>query len=161
MKQDEPSVGTGSVVVGVDGSPGARTALDRALREAARLSAPVVAVMAYDPPDLWAMELGALPLDVAEIAREVQKNTQQAVDEAVARAREEGVTVGEVRVVAAAGSAADVLCRVARDAELLVVGHRGRGAFASRLIGSVGLGVVVHATCPVLVVRPVGAATGT
>jgi nucleotide-binding universal stress UspA family protein len=48
-----------------------------------------------------------------------------------------------------------VLSRLSEVAALLVVGHRGRGAVATRLIGSVGLGVVVHAHCPVLVVRPV------
>lgn len=152
--ENDAAAGKGAVVVGVDGSEGGCVALDRALREGAHLGVPVTAVMAYDAPDLWAVELGALPLDVAEIGREVRRAAQDTVDAAVATARDEGVAVGEVRTVVGAGSAAELLCRVSRDAELLVVGHRGRGALATRLIGSVGLGVVLHATCPVLVVRP-------
>ena len=40
-----------------------------------------------------------------------------------------------------------------RDADLLVLGHRGRGALRSALLGSVGLQCVMHASVPVTVVR--------
>jgi nucleotide-binding universal stress UspA family protein len=151
--EQDAATGAGTVVVGVDGSAGSRVALDRALREGARLAADVTAVAVYAAPDPWAVELGSLAPDLAEVAKEVHAALSRTVDEAVAAAKEEGVHVPEVRLVAAPGSPADVLCRVARDAELLVVGHRGRSELATRLIGSVGLGVVVHATCPVLIVR--------
>jgi nucleotide-binding universal stress UspA family protein len=55
--------------------------------------------------------------------------------------------------VAAIGSPVEVLLEAARDADLLVVGHRGRGAWRSALLGSVGLDVVLHAPCPVTVVQ--------
>ena len=42
----------------------------------------------------------------------------------------------------------------ARGADLLVIGHRGRGGAASALLGSVGLHCVLHAECPVTVIRP-------
>ena len=150
---NDAAAGAGTVVVGVDGSEHARVALDRALREASRMGVGVTAVTATTPPDLWAVEVGALAPDLAEVDREVREALQRTVDDAVAAAAADGVDVPAVRLLVGAGAPADVLCRVARDAELLVVGHRGRGALASRLIGSVGLGVVVHATCPVLVVR--------
>ena len=51
------------------------------------------------------------------------------------------------------GSPVDVVLKAARDAALLVVGHRGRGAWRSALLGSVGLGVLLNAPCPVTVVR--------
>jgi nucleotide-binding universal stress UspA family protein len=41
-----------------------------------------------------------------------------------------------------------------RGADLLVLGHRGRGGFASAVLGSVGLHCVLHALCPVTIVRP-------
>ena len=42
----------------------------------------------------------------------------------------------------------------ARNAELLIVGHRGRGSVRSVLLGSVGLHCVLHAECPVTIVPP-------
>jgi nucleotide-binding universal stress UspA family protein len=50
------------------------------------------------------------------------------------------------------GRPGEVLVDAAAGAALLVVGHRGRGSGV--LLGSVGLECVLHATCPVTVVRP-------
>jgi nucleotide-binding universal stress UspA family protein len=58
------------------------------------------------------------------------------------------------RVEAVEGPAGDVLVRAAEGAELLVVGGRGRGALRGMLLGSVALHCVLHAPCPVLVLRP-------
>jgi nucleotide-binding universal stress UspA family protein len=52
------------------------------------------------------------------------------------------------------GKLAEVLNKQARGAGLLVVGHRGRGGVASALLGSVSLECVLHAECPVTVIRP-------
>lgn len=51
------------------------------------------------------------------------------------------------------GHPAAVLTEAARDADLLVVGSHGHGAFAGMLLGSVSHHCVHHATRPVLVVR--------
>jgi nucleotide-binding universal stress UspA family protein len=45
------------------------------------------------------------------------------------------------------------LTEAAKGAALLVVGHRGRGAIASAMLGSVGLQALMHAHCPVTIVR--------
>jgi nucleotide-binding universal stress UspA family protein len=59
-----------------------------------------------------------------------------------------------VEVSVEAGPAEEVLVRKAADAELLVVGSRSRSILQGVVLGSVALHCVVHAPCPVLVVRP-------
>ncbi len=46
------------------------------------------------------------------------------------------------------------LLSASKGADMLVVGHRGRGGFAGLMLGSVAEQCVRHAACPVLVVRP-------
>jgi Universal stress protein family len=64
-------------------------------------------------------------------------------------------TQWEFRVTGPAriGRAGPELTEASAGADLLIVGHRGRGAVASAVLWSVGLHCVLHATCPVLIVR--------
>lgn len=50
------------------------------------------------------------------------------------------------------GDPGDTLVQVSQDAALLVVGSRGRGGFASLLVGSVSAHCAHRATCPTLIV---------
>lgn len=59
----------------------------------------------------------------------------------------------EVQTQVIEGHAAPVLIAAARDAQLLVVGSRGHGAFAGMLLGSVSEHCTSHSPCPVVVVR--------
>ena len=144
----------GLIVVGVDGSKSAQAALEFALEEAARWSAHVRAVTAFHPPEYWPVVYGmaggmVVPPTTAELADDAERTARQAlVDATGATARTVPV---DVRVVP--GSAGQVLLDQAADADLLVVGHRGRGGIASACLGSVGLQCVLHAACPVVVVR--------
>jgi nucleotide-binding universal stress UspA family protein len=56
-------------------------------------------------------------------------------------------------IEATTGAPGPVLVDAARVADLLVLGHRGRGVVRSALLGSVGLYCVLHASCPVTTVR--------
>jgi nucleotide-binding universal stress UspA family protein len=58
-----------------------------------------------------------------------------------------------VRPVVTEGHTAEVLLRTAQGADLLVIGSRGHGGLTSALLGSVSLYCVLHAHCPVLVLR--------
>jgi nucleotide-binding universal stress UspA family protein len=81
----------------------------------------------------------------------VREEVERLAAEVVAEKSAEGVPL---RVRALPGAASEVLTEQARGADLLVVGHRGRGGFASAMLGSVGLHSVLNAPCPVTVVRP-------
>ena len=59
-----------------------------------------------------------------------------------------------VRRTIVEGTPATVLVEASSGADLLVVGSRGRGGFASLTLGSVSQSCIHHAPCPVLVVRP-------
>ena len=52
------------------------------------------------------------------------------------------------------GSADDAVIDASADAELVVVGSRGRGALKTLVLGSVSQQVLHHAACPVVVVPP-------
>jgi nucleotide-binding universal stress UspA family protein len=143
----------GTVAVGVDGSDCSRTALEFAFDEAVRRGAAVRVVSAVPEAEYWATEYGMSPSLLAELSASVEKVAQDMVDEVV---RERGGSAAEVPVEirTVGGSPAHVLVSQARDTDLLVVGHRGRGGFGSALLGSVGLQCVLHASVPVAVVRP-------
>lgn len=148
------------VVVGVDGSPGARTALVLALREAARRGAVLDVVAAYPVTLVWT---SGVPLDVPNrdaVRDDTERRAQELVDEVVRSEFPAGVpgSAVDVRVVAAEGRPVPVLVSAAEGADLLVVGSRGRGGMRSALLGSVALHCLSHAPCPVLIAH--GAAPG-
>jgi nucleotide-binding universal stress UspA family protein len=142
------------VVVGVDGSASDRTALEFAIDEAVMRRSSLRVIAAMQLPDYGLAPLTMFePPSPEKLVDDVLMAAQSRVDELVA-AYGEGAGDVSIAVEAEAGHPGDVLCAAADGAELLVLGHRGRGATATRLIGSVGLHCVLHANCPVTVVRP-------
>ncbi|MEO6880534.1 MAG: universal stress protein [Mycobacteriaceae bacterium] len=141
------------VVVGVDGSAESKAAVAYALRNAAARGDSVRAVTAVPEPEMWATGYGVVMLPpVDELLPEARKTAQGVVDAVVAELGEAASGVS-VTVDALAGTPAQVLLDAAAEATELVVGHRGRGGVRSALLGSVGLSCVLHAPCPVTVVR--------
>lgn len=142
------------IVVGVDRSEGSRTALAHALRDAARRSARVRAVLVFERPEYWSRPYGlAAPPPVGELAARAERGLRATVDEVVASVGGAAARV-PVEVAVYPGAPAVVLVEQAEQADELVVGHRGRGGIASALLGSVSLQCALHASCRVTVVRP-------
>ena len=133
------------IVVGVDGSESSKAALRWAIRQAKLTGASVDAVTAWRYPTGYGWTPVAAEIDFegeAKKALSVALGEVSGLDPDV-----------PVRPVIAEGHAAEVLLRTARGADLLVVGSRGHGGFASAVVGSVSLYCVLHACCPVLVLR--------
>jgi nucleotide-binding universal stress UspA family protein len=138
------------VVVGVDGSPGARAALRFALEDAVRRGVPVDVVSAHRPADTW-MDHYMTGEYASERARAAAlERAEGFVAEVV---RDGPQPPPEVHTRVAVGTAADVLLRESAGADLLVVGSRGHGGFSSVLLGSVSMQCALHAPCPVTVVH--------
>jgi nucleotide-binding universal stress UspA family protein len=132
------------IVVGVNGSPASKAALNWAIRQGACTGAVVEAVIAY----YW-FPMPVEAIDFRVLARRL-------VDEAIFEAADPGTPVKIVPKVVH-GSPAKALLQEAADADLLVVGRRGHGAVSEALLGSVSHQCVLHAACPVVVVREPGA----
>jgi nucleotide-binding universal stress UspA family protein len=140
------------VVVGVDGSEGSRAAVGYALDDAARRGARVRVITVFEEPQYWAVAYGmSAPAPLDQVTAGMEKAAQHVVDEVRAERAERSDVPADVE--AQIGSPAAVLVDQARDADLLVLGHRGHGGFASTVLGSVGLRCVLHASGPVTIVR--------
>ena len=138
------------IVVGVDGSHGAHRALEWAMREAAARHAPLAVITVHQvAASGWIVVPVFLPVDEPTV-----EHARQAAEEAVAKA---AAQLGEPQLVpvtirTVTGFPAPELIEASRDADLLVVGSRGRGGFARLMLGSVSDQVMHHAHCPVVVV---------
>jgi len=130
------------IVVGYDGSPDAELALGWAARTANFTLKPLEVVIVGTQMD--------------PAVGHFREHNDRLVDEWHIRAhdslKEAGVASWEVGV--RRGPTVPVLLAAAGNAEMLVVGSRGHGLMLGSLRGSVSQHVARHASCPVVVVRP-------
>ncbi|MFF5175804.1 universal stress protein [Micromonospora sp. NPDC000089] len=135
----------GPIVAGFDGSDPSRVALGFAVQRAAQRDVPLRVVRVFEPPDARRR-----PADHDAEAAGDQLRTE--VDEALARWRETFPDV-PVTVDVRPGAPAAALVEASRQAQLVVVGSRGRGGLRGALLGSVSQQLIQHADCPVAVAR--------
>jgi nucleotide-binding universal stress UspA family protein len=138
------------VVAGVDGSPESVAALKWAGDYAAAVGARLRAVLAWHYP----AAVGPAPVGVApaSVSEEVRTSMAETLTKAIADASPRVSVEPQIGY----GHPSEVLVSQSDEAELLVVGNRGRGAFTGMLVGSVSIHCVTNARCPVVVVRPPG-----
>ena len=133
-----------NVVVGYDGSEDSKRALDRAAtlgRQGATITIVAAVALGLHGP----RSMGALNEDEMRAEREV-------LDAARNDLKAQGV---DVHAIEGEGDPADVIVEAAKEAnaDLVIVGTRGRGAAKRAFMGSVSTKVVHNAHCDVLVVR--------
>jgi nucleotide-binding universal stress UspA family protein len=138
------------VLVGVDGSPAAKCAVDWAARDAAMRGVRLTLVHAVQPIGLTLPPLTG----TTAFSRWQAEQGQKILDEAAHTARQSNPDGGpEIETALVFSPVVPVLVDLSKDTDLVVVGSRGRGPVARSLLGSVSSSVVRHAHCPVAVIR--------
>lgn len=130
------------IVCGIDGSAAGRRAAEWAADEARRRGCRLRAVTVWS----WdGLKSGTMISSPAEARRRAEDIQHEALD-AVVGGRLDPPIEGQI----VQGRPSEQLCRAALDAELLVLGSRGHGAFPDAL-GSTSQHVIHRAPCPVVV----------
>ena len=138
------------IFVGIDGSDSSQRALEWAVKHAAIEGVPLTVLAVHQV--LTGFWTGEPITDLQD--RTEQEKTLLAAEAVV----ESTIALGDARppavnVRAVSGHPAEALIDASSEADLVVVGKRGSGGFASLLLGSVTSQVVNHSACPVVVVR--------
>lgn len=142
-----------TIVVGVDGSDCSLDAFRWAVDEARRRRWAVTAVLAWGRPYVVPVYGNFSDAEWLQGQAEVQLSDWLQGE----LGDDPGI---EVRREVRPGPPARVLLEAAHDAGLLVVGSRGRGGFASLVLGSVSQQCAQHAPCPVMILRRDASAGG-
>lgn len=134
---------TYKVVVGVDGSPNSEAALRWALTDAEKHEGQVTAVFVWQVP--FSSFPGLYDRDALE------KASKEFLIERVSEVAPKPPV--PLLPVVAEGDSAEALIAAAQDADLLVLGTRGRSSLAGLLLGSVSQQCAAAARCPVVLIK--------
>jgi nucleotide-binding universal stress UspA family protein len=144
------------ILVGVDGSACSRAALRWAADEAVMRNVPLTLVHVLHTPEgswsSWGLSTSPLPADFDQKRKE---QALQVMDEAVrlikdAAEHSSPLTINTKLLFSAV---VPTLIDLADEAQMIVVGSRGRNALQRGLLGSVSTGLIHHARCPVAVIH--------
>lgn len=141
----------GTIVAGVDGSASSMRALTWAIEQARVEHQAITLVHTVN------IETASYPDAALVYPREVRDHLRAECERTLATAHAliaEAAPELDVNEVFHFDDPRHVLLDMSEDAAMVVVGSRGRGSVASLLLGSVGVALVRHALCPVVVHRP-------
>jgi nucleotide-binding universal stress UspA family protein len=146
---------SGPVLIGYDGSPHAKVAIEQA--GALLRSGPAVVASAwvtFERKALMKMPGHTIQDAVASLDEAERETAEELAAEGAQLASEAGFDARPL-AVRARGPFFEALVRCADelDAAAIVVGTRGRSTLAATVLGSVSTGVLHHTSRPVLVVR--------
>lgn len=140
------------ILICSDGSAHAQRAASAAAELSAKLSAELTVVHVFQQPVVPLMGDGYLGLDPSLFVPPTTEMQDRIAEPVFSVLREAGAPFADERRI---GHPAEEITRFAKDGgfDLIVIGSRGHGAFASLILGSVSDHVVHHAPCAVLVIR--------
>ncbi|WP_026128111.1 universal stress protein [Nocardiopsis lucentensis] len=148
-----PPAPEGRIVVGVDGSDSSRRALRFGLHEALLSGAAVEVVNSWEVP--LPADVSALEADAREAHEEVfDRQSEEIVAGVLAEVVDDQTENLDISAVRMQADPVEALLEAGRNADLIVVGSRGRGGVSGLLLGSVSQGVLHHALVPVAVLPP-------
>lgn len=139
--------GRQGVVVGVDGSEESTHAVAFAAAEADREGQELTVLYAFRGPDTW-VDSGLLTENLAEM---VVEEEQMVLSETVSGLEVDYPDLVVHEVLETDQEPAAALVKAAAEAQLLVVGSRGRGGFKRLLLGSTAHAVLTHLPCPTVI----------
>ncbi|RZL83283.1 MAG: universal stress protein [Rhodococcus sp. (in: high G+C Gram-positive bacteria)] len=134
--------GTGPVVVGVDGSPSSARAIGQAFEECSLHNAELIALHAWSDQVLSTLPVG------------VEQTAERSVLEASVAEWCERFPDVSVKQTLVRDRPVRHLLEMADQAQMIVVGSRGRGGFPGMTLGSTSAALLHMTPCPLLIVRP-------
>lgn len=136
------------VVVGIDPHPHLEDVIRFAAEQAVARGVDLVAVRAWQPPPVpWRFDYRQPWYDEEKLAE-----TEQALAEQLLEPWREKYSELTIRLRMVPRTAADALISASADAQLVVLGRRGRGGFAGLRLGSVARQLLHHSHCPIAIV---------
>ena len=140
------------IIVGIDGSPESHAAVNWAAHDAAIRGLPLTVVHVESPAAATWSQAPALeesPSEQQAEGRSLLAHASTIAHDAIADTAQVHIT-GELL---SSATPVPTLVDQSKDAELIVVGSRGRGALSRSILGSVSAGLIRHAHCPVALIR--------
>lgn len=137
-----------AILVGVDGSHASYKATWWAANYAKHAGLTLQIVCAYSLPSYAAVSFDATYTAVGD-DNAAHTDAQEILSKAKAIADEQGV---EAATLIVTGDPASVFVELSRNYNLIVIGNRGKGGLAERLLGTTSSSLPAYAYCPIIVV---------
>ena len=141
-------VNDNAVLVGVDGSHASYKATWWAANYAKHAGLTLQIVCAYSLPSYAAVSFDASYTSLGD-DNAAHSDAQEILSKAKAIADEQGVDAATLIVT---GDPASVFVELSRNYNLIVIGNRGKGGLAERLLGTTSSSLPAYAYCPIVVV---------
>ncbi|MCI1218077.1 universal stress protein [Bifidobacterium crudilactis] len=137
-----------AILVGVDGSDASYKATWWAANYAKHAGLTLQIVCAYSLPSYAAVSFDATYTALGD-DKAAHNDAQEILSKAKAIADEQGV---EATTLIVTGDPASVFVELSRNYNLIVIGNRGKGGLAERLLGTTSSSLPAYAYCPIIVV---------